>query len=50
MLALYLLGRTPTVQWCVAAGWIVVLCLLGLAVDLRWRRFQSTLSERSSEV
>nr|WP_236720887.1 glycosyltransferase family 4 protein [Paraburkholderia phytofirmans] len=50
MLAVYTLGRPPAVQWCVVAAWIAVLCLLGLAVDLRWRRFQSTLSEQSSEV
>jgi UDP-N-acetylmuramyl pentapeptide phosphotransferase/UDP-N-acetylglucosamine-1-phosphate transferase len=50
MIALYLLGRSSAVQWCVAAAWIAVLCLMGVAVDLRWRRFQSTLSERSSEV
>ena len=50
MIALCLLGRSPAVQWCVVAAWIVVLCLLGATVDLRWRRFQSTLSEQSSEV
>ncbi|TAM06233.1 MAG: glycosyltransferase family 4 protein [Paraburkholderia sp.] len=49
-LALFALGRRPAVQWCVVAAWIVVLLLLGAAVDLRWRRFQSTLSEQSSEV
>jgi UDP-N-acetylmuramyl pentapeptide phosphotransferase/UDP-N-acetylglucosamine-1-phosphate transferase len=50
MLAIFLLGLPPAVQWCVVAAWIVVLCLMGVAVDLRWRRFQSTLSEQSSEV
>jgi UDP-N-acetylmuramyl pentapeptide phosphotransferase/UDP-N-acetylglucosamine-1-phosphate transferase len=50
MIAVYLLGRSFTVQWCVVASWVVVLCLLALAIDLRWRRFQSTLSERTSEV
>jgi UDP-N-acetylmuramyl pentapeptide phosphotransferase/UDP-N-acetylglucosamine-1-phosphate transferase len=50
MLAICLLGRSPAVQWCVGAAWVVVLCLMGVAVDLRWRRFQSTLSEQSSEV
>ena len=49
-LALFARGRRPAVQWCVVAAWIVVLLLLGAAVDLRWRRFQSTLSEQSSEV
>jgi hypothetical protein len=48
--ALFALGRPPAVQWCVVVAWIVVLCLLGMAVDRRWRRFQSTLSEQSSEV
>jgi UDP-N-acetylmuramyl pentapeptide phosphotransferase/UDP-N-acetylglucosamine-1-phosphate transferase len=47
MLANYTLGRSTAVQWCVVAAWIVVLCLMGVAVDLRWRRFQSTLSEQS---
>ena len=50
MLAICTLGRSADVQWCVVAAWIVVLCLLGAAVDLRWRRFQSTLSEQSTEV
>lgn len=50
MIAVCMLGRSPAVQWCVVVGWIVVLCLLGIAVDLRWRRFQSTLSEQTSEV
>lgn len=50
MLATYTLGLPPAVQWCVVVAWIVVLCLMGVAVDLRWRRFQSTLSEQSSEV
>jgi UDP-N-acetylmuramyl pentapeptide phosphotransferase/UDP-N-acetylglucosamine-1-phosphate transferase len=50
MLAVYALGCSVAVQWCVVAAWIVVLCLMGTAVDLRWRRFQSTLSEQSSEV
>ncbi|MGF7136713.1 UDP-N-acetylmuramyl pentapeptide phosphotransferase/UDP-N-acetylglucosamine-1-phosphate transferase [Paraburkholderia sp. EB58] len=49
-IALFMLGRSPAVQWCVVAVWIVVLCLMGVAVDLRWRRFQSTLSEQSSGV
>ena len=50
MIALSILGRSAAVQWCVVAAWIVVLCLMGAAVDLRWRRFQSTLSEQSTEV
>lgn len=47
MLAWYALRLRPAAQWCVVAGWFVVLCLMGVAVDLRWRRFQSTLSEKS---
>jgi UDP-N-acetylmuramyl pentapeptide phosphotransferase/UDP-N-acetylglucosamine-1-phosphate transferase len=47
MLADYTLGRSAAVQWCIVAAWIVVLCLMGVAVDLRWRRFQSTLSGQS---
>ena len=50
MIAVCMLGRSPAVQWCVVVAWIVVLCLMGVAIDLRWRRFQSTLSEQSSEV
>jgi UDP-N-acetylmuramyl pentapeptide phosphotransferase/UDP-N-acetylglucosamine-1-phosphate transferase len=50
MIALCVLGCSPTVQWCVVAAWIVVLCLMGAVVDLRWRRFQLTRSEQSSEV
>jgi UDP-N-acetylmuramyl pentapeptide phosphotransferase/UDP-N-acetylglucosamine-1-phosphate transferase len=50
MLAVSVLGRSPAVQWCVVVAWMVWLCLMGLAIDRRWRRFQSTLSEQSSEV
>lgn len=50
MLALYAIGRSPAVQWRIVAAWIVVLCLMGGAVELRWRRFQSRLFEQSSEV
>ncbi|CAD6524390.1 Undecaprenyl-phosphate alpha-N-acetylglucosaminyl 1-phosphate transferase [Paraburkholderia metrosideri] len=45
MIAIYALGCTATVQACVVVVWIVVLCGAGAAVDLRWRRFQSTLSD-----
>ncbi|MGH8783295.1 MraY family glycosyltransferase [Paraburkholderia sp.] len=47
MLAIYALGRPSTVQWGVVAMWLVVLCLMGVAVDVRWRRFQSMQSEHS---
>jgi UDP-N-acetylmuramyl pentapeptide phosphotransferase/UDP-N-acetylglucosamine-1-phosphate transferase len=45
MLAVYALGRSVTFQSCVLAAWIAVLCATGAWVDLRWRRFQSTLSD-----
>jgi hypothetical protein len=45
-LALIALGRSPIVQWGVVAGWAAVLVVIGLFVDLRWRRFQSTLSKQ----
>ncbi|TDN67184.1 glycosyltransferase family 4 protein [Paraburkholderia sp. BL10I2N1] len=47
ILAVCLLGRPQAFQWCAVATWVVVLCLLGVVVDLRWRRFQSTLSKQS---
>ncbi len=50
MLALIALDRPPAVQWCIVATWITALCLMAVAVDLRWRRFQSTTSEQSAEV
>jgi UDP-N-acetylmuramyl pentapeptide phosphotransferase/UDP-N-acetylglucosamine-1-phosphate transferase len=34
-------GFSPAVQYWVVAGWTVVLCLIGVAVDLRWRQFQA---------
>ena len=46
-LALYVLGRSPAVQWGTVAGWAAVLVVIGLIVDLRWRRFQSTQSQQS---
>jgi UDP-N-acetylmuramyl pentapeptide phosphotransferase/UDP-N-acetylglucosamine-1-phosphate transferase len=45
MLAVYALGRSVIFQSCVLAVWIAVLCAAGALVDLRWRRFQSTLSD-----
>lgn len=47
MLAVFALGRSAVFQWLAVAAWIVVLCLMGVAVDLRWSRFRSTLSEQS---
>lgn len=45
MLALYALGHSAVFQWCALAFWIAVLCAAGAIVDLRWRHFQSTLSD-----
>ncbi|MFM0203779.1 glycosyltransferase family 4 protein [Paraburkholderia fungorum] len=45
ILAVSALGRSVIFQSCVLAVWIVVLCAAGALVDLRWRRFQSTLSD-----
>ncbi|WJF89579.1 glycosyl transferase [Paraburkholderia bonniea] len=45
MLALYLLDSPEVIQWCVVSAWMILLCLLGLAVDRRWHRYQASLSE-----
>ncbi|MBK5123196.1 glycosyltransferase family 4 protein [Burkholderia sp. R-69980] len=45
MLAVYALGHCAAFQWSAVAGWCVVLCIGGVLVDARWRRFQSTLSD-----
>jgi UDP-N-acetylmuramyl pentapeptide phosphotransferase/UDP-N-acetylglucosamine-1-phosphate transferase len=50
ILAVCLLRCSMTIQWCVVAGWIGVLCLMAVAVDRQWRRFQSTLIGQSHEV
>lgn len=46
-LAIFALGRSAATQWVIVAGWSGVLVVLGSMVDLRWRRFQSTLSKQS---
>ncbi|WP_336597371.1 glycosyltransferase family 4 protein [Paraburkholderia bengalensis] len=46
-LALFALGRSMVAQWTLVAGWAVMLIVIGRFIDLRWRRFQSTLSEQS---
>ncbi len=46
-LALFALGRSTGTQWGIVAGWIAALVVIGIIVDLRWRRFMSTLSEQS---
>lgn len=45
MLAICSLGRSMIFQSSVLAVWIAVLCAAGVLVDLRWRRFQSPLSD-----
>ncbi|WP_133650896.1 MraY family glycosyltransferase [Paraburkholderia flava] len=47
MLAVVALGWPVPAQWCVVVGWLAVLCVLGRLVDLRWRRFEATLSGQS---
>lgn len=41
ILALWALARSTALQWGIVAGWAVVLVLMGAAIDMRWRRFQS---------
>jgi UDP-N-acetylmuramyl pentapeptide phosphotransferase/UDP-N-acetylglucosamine-1-phosphate transferase len=46
MLALWALDRSIVLQWSLVAVWVVILVLIGVAIDIRWRRFQATLSEQ----
>ncbi|TKC91769.1 glycosyltransferase family 4 protein [Trinickia terrae] len=46
MLALWALGRSAAFQWGLVAIWVVLLVLIGAAIDVRWRRFQTTVSEQ----
>ena len=48
ILAVWGLGLSPALQWGVVAGWAVVLVLMGAAIDVRWRSFQSIA--RKTEV
>ncbi|PTB20703.1 glycosyl transferase [Trinickia symbiotica] len=41
MLAVWALAQPAVAQWTVVAAWAVVLMLVGMAIDVRWRRFQS---------
>ncbi|MFX1802676.1 glycosyltransferase family 4 protein [Paraburkholderia sp. A1RO-5] len=41
ILALWALALSTALQWGIVAGWAVVLVLMGAAIDMRWRRFQS---------
>lgn len=45
ILALWALALSTALQWGVVAGWAVVLVLMGAAIDVRWRRFQSLTSQ-----
>jgi len=45
-LAIIALDRTPVFQWCIVALWLIVLFLAGAVIDVRWRHFQSTLSDK----
>lgn len=45
MLAFFALDRSAIFQSCALAGWFVVLFVAGACIDMRWRRFQSTLSD-----
>jgi phospho-N-acetylmuramoyl-pentapeptide-transferase len=47
--AVLALGFSEFVQWKLVASWAVVLALIGLVVDIRWRSFQLTLT-RQTEV
>lgn len=41
MLAFWALALSTALQWGIVAGWAFVLVLMGAAIDVRWRRFQS---------
>jgi UDP-N-acetylmuramyl pentapeptide phosphotransferase/UDP-N-acetylglucosamine-1-phosphate transferase len=41
ILALWALVLSTALQWGIVAGWAVVLVLMGAAIDMRWRHFQS---------
>ncbi|WP_237179616.1 MraY family glycosyltransferase [Paraburkholderia sacchari] len=41
ILAIWALALPAAMQWGIVAGWAVVLILMGAAIDMRWRRFQS---------
>ncbi|QCP50752.1 glycosyltransferase family 4 protein [Trinickia violacea] len=46
MLALWALDRSIALQWSLVSVWVVILVLIGAAIDVRWRRFQTTVSEQ----
>ena len=41
MFAVFALGRSAAVQWGTIIAWAVILIAVGVAIDLRWRRFQA---------
>ena len=45
-LAIIALGRATVFQWCIVAAWVIVLFLAGVVIDMRWRHFQSTRSDK----
>ncbi|CAE6888048.1 Undecaprenyl-phosphate alpha-N-acetylglucosaminyl 1-phosphate transferase [Paraburkholderia domus] len=46
MLAVFSLGWPSTLQWCSVGAWVVVLALIAIGVDSRWRRFRVAHSEQ----
>ncbi|MFM0629606.1 MraY family glycosyltransferase [Paraburkholderia xenovorans] len=46
MLALVALGWSPAGQWCSVGAWVIVLVLIGIGIDSRWRRFNLAHCER----
>ncbi|SHK75328.1 MraY family glycosyltransferase [Paraburkholderia terricola] len=46
VLAVGLLGWPSTLQWCSVGAWAIVLILMGIGVDSRWRRFRIANSEQ----
>jgi len=46
VLAVVLLGWPSAVQWCSVGAWVIVLVLIGIGVDSRWRRFRIADSEQ----
>ncbi|RKP50845.1 MraY family glycosyltransferase [Trinickia fusca] len=42
-LAVWALGRPILIQWCIVGSWAVVLMLIGVAIDARWKRFRANV-------
>ncbi|QGZ60801.1 MraY family glycosyltransferase [Paraburkholderia acidisoli] len=45
-LAVWSLGRSPALQWAIVGAWVAILVVMGLAIDVRWRSFQSPARQR----